>query len=338
MAAAAEILSLILRANLALAGAVVVVALARTPIRHGFGAQAAYRLWLLPVVAALAAMAPARRMGVSAQVLAEGQAGQPSSLGQVGMGLWLVGVIVAIAIMARLQKRFVRAARRGAIGPAVVGIFTPRVVVPADFETRFTGEEQALILAHERAHLRRHDPSANGAAALVQCLCWFNPLAHLGAQLMRIDQELACDAAVVEGGEADRGAYARALLKAQLAGRALPLGCYWPPRSEHPLAARLEMLVRREPDSERKALSAWLLGWSAAALSLGVWFAQPPRLELERAGVARLHTVLVPVMTPTGEMTNAVHPDTPSQAQQGAVPLMAPTGDLMPAYIPHQIF
>jgi len=338
MAAAAEILSLILRANLALAGAVIVVALARTPVRYGFGAQAAYRLWLLPVVAALAAMAPARRVGVSAQALTHGGVGQPSSLGMVGLVVWLVGVIVAIAIMAGLQKRFVRAARRGAVGPAVVGIFAPRVVMPADFRTRFTGEEQALILAHERAHLSRHDPGANGLAAVVQCLCWFNPLAHLGGQLMRIDQELACDAAVVADRDADRSAYARALLKAQLAGRALPLGCYWPARSEHPLAARLDMLVRREPDSERKALSSWLLGWSALALSLGVWVAQPPRLELERAGVAIPRGARAPVMTPTGEMTNAVHPDTPSQAQQGAVPLMAPTGETLPAYTPPDTF
>src|SRR5437868_841614 len=99
MAAAAEILSLILRANLALAAAVLVAALARTPVRHSFGAQAAYRLWLLPVVAALAAMAPARRLGVPAQALVADHASHVSSLGMVGLVVWLAGVILAVAIM-----------------------------------------------------------------------------------------------------------------------------------------------------------------------------------------------------------------------------------------------
>jgi beta-lactamase regulating signal transducer with metallopeptidase domain len=240
--------------------------------------------------------------------------------------------------MARLQMGFVRAGRAGEIGPAVVGVIVPRIVVPADFPKRFTDEERALVLAHERAHLARQDPRVNGLLALIQCLCWFNPLAHLGAHLMRIDQELACDAQVVAEAPDARGAYARALVKAQLAGRALPLGCYWPARAEHPLAVRLDMLARREPDAENKAFSVWLIGWTSVAVCLGVWAAQPPKLELQRPRMVVTRGERVPVMAPTGDMSSAVLPNRPSLPQEGAVPLMAPTGDSLPAYVAPKIF
>ena len=46
---------------------------------------------------------------------------------------------------------------------------------------------------------------------------WFNPLIHLAAHLIRIDQEIACDETVVARHPGDRKAYAQALLKAQAA-------------------------------------------------------------------------------------------------------------------------
>ena len=89
--------------------------------------------------------------------------------------------------------RVVRAARTD-IGPAVVG---RAIILPLDFEDRFTRAEQAAILAHEAQHLARGDVAANAVVALIQCLCWFNPLVHLAARWIRVDQEFACDAAVI---------------------------------------------------------------------------------------------------------------------------------------------
>jgi beta-lactamase regulating signal transducer with metallopeptidase domain len=337
MAAAAELLSLVLRANLALAAAVVLVALIAKPARLMFGAPAAYRLWLLPLVAALAAMAPTRRLGVPADLLIY-RSDQGFAAAPFVLAAWLAGAALMVAILARLQMRFVRAWRMGAAGPAVVGFLVPRILVPADFEHRFTPQEQTLVLAHERTHLSRQDPRVNALAALVQCLCWFNPLAHLGAQLMRIDQELACDAQVIDQHQDERSAYARALLKAQLAGQTLPLGCYWPARAEHPLAARLDMLARRAPDADRRSMGAWALVWLSAAVWIGAWVAQPPTLELRQSRLVVIPGQRVPVMTPTGDMSSAVLPSSPNRSQAGAVPLMAPTGDSLPAYTPPETY
>jgi beta-lactamase regulating signal transducer with metallopeptidase domain len=134
--------------------------------------------------------------------------------------------------------------RAGRGGPAVVGLIAPRVILPAD-DGSYTPQERELIRAHEREHVARKDPRAAAVVALFQCLCWFNPFAHLAAYLLRLDQELACDAAVVMNRPGTRALYARTLLKTQLATQPLPFGCYWPARSRHPLELRVEMLKRR---------------------------------------------------------------------------------------------
>ena len=59
------------------------------------------------------------------------------------------------------------------------------------------------------------------------------------ARELRLDQELACDAQVVAAHPAARRSYAEAMLKTQLAGRPLPLGCYWPAPAAHPLVERI---------------------------------------------------------------------------------------------------
>src|SRR5690606_36008933 len=102
-------------------------------------------------------------------------------------------------------------------GPAVAGVLHPRIITPADFEERFEREERKVIIAHETIHLANNDARINAIIALLRCLCWFNPLVHVGAHLMRIDQELACDATVIERHPKSRAIYAAALLKAQLA-------------------------------------------------------------------------------------------------------------------------
>src|SRR5437868_4280451 len=93
----------------------------------------------------------------------------------------LIGLVRAnlAAAVAWLQARFLRSVRRGEAGPALVGVLFPRLVVPRDYESRFTAGERRLIRAHERRHIERRDPRVNAVMALVQAVCWFNPAIHL---------------------------------------------------------------------------------------------------------------------------------------------------------------
>lgn len=224
---------------------VLLVAVARLPVRRLMGPSTAYRLWLVPPVA----------MGFALLLLfIPGHDQRLSTVALIGMLLpelaraapvWLAGAVGLVGLFAFAQARFMREVDAGRAGPAVVGFISPRVVMPAD-DGQYTPEERELIRAHERAHVARKDPRAAALAALGQCLFWFNPLAHLAAHLLRLDQELACDAFVVMRRPESRSLYAKTLLKTQLAAHALPLGCYWPARGMHPLEVRVRLLKPRK--------------------------------------------------------------------------------------------
>jgi hypothetical protein len=162
------------------------------------------------------------------------------------------------------------------VAPMLVGAWRPQIVVPVDFEARYSNEERRLILAHERAHQQRRDISINAFAAAWLCLFWFNPLIYWAIGRLRFDQELACDALVLARSGARPRRYAEALLKTQLATESvwrMPLGCYW--QSAHPLKERVAMLKRPLPGSRRR-----IVGIAFALLltifgGYAVWAAQP---------------------------------------------------------------
>ena len=287
---AADILARLLRTNLAAGAAILGVVALRKMARVRFGARLAYGLWLLPVLASAAVLLPAR------EVLAE----RPTTTGihqalQAGpamgvdplmllLGAWLAGVVAAILVMACMQHRFMMQARGGGVGPAVVGVIAPHILTPRDFAERYSPAEQALVLAHEQAHIARQDSRLNGLCAGAQCLFWFNPLIHLAARLMRIDQELACDEAVVSRFPAARRAYAEVLVKAQLAVLPLPLGCYWPPATEHPLVERIAMLRQKGGGPARRSAGAAALAALCASAGLAAWASQPADVRVITLG------------------------------------------------------
>jgi beta-lactamase regulating signal transducer with metallopeptidase domain len=300
---ATELLIGLAKSDLALsAGALAAMAL-RLPIRRWLGARTAYGLWLLPLAASAAVLLPARIVTQSPlpppPVLARVQidaALEPAPLALAPAPparkvdpilalslLWAAGVLGCAGWFARGQLRFLKLARGGLAGPAAVGMIRPRVVTPADFETRFGRAERAAILAHEAAHIALQHPRANALAAAVQAAHWFNPLVHLAAHLMRIDQELACDAAVVAGRPKLRRLYAETLLKSQLSATPLPLGCYWPAKAEHPLTRRVEMLNRAPASRRLRVAGAAGVTLLTLAGGLGAWAAQPARVVVARA-------------------------------------------------------
>jgi beta-lactamase regulating signal transducer with metallopeptidase domain len=99
-------------------------------------------------------------------------------------------------------------------GPLATGIRHPRIFVPVDFHSRYAPAERALALRHEGAHHARGDILANVAGLAVLALHWWNPIAHIAWRAFRADQEVACDATVLAGANADdRHNYGRAMLK-----------------------------------------------------------------------------------------------------------------------------
>lgn len=294
----AELLRVLLESALATSAAMLAVLVLRLPVRHVFGARVAYALWTLVPVALVAVMLPSRTIEVAAVADGGARVGEittQASAAGIDFAPWLLiawclGAFVLALSLMRNQRRF--RAELGAlhprgdgswhsqsarIGPAVIGALRGRVVVPADFESRYDAAERDLVLRHERVHVARFDLAANLVATALRCVHWFNPLQHYASGRFRFDQELAADAAVLAQRPQSRREYADAMLKTQLLLDPPPLGCHWQPA--HPLKERILMLKHPLPGAVRATLGVSL----AFALSLGTgyvaWASQPARLS-----------------------------------------------------------
>jgi beta-lactamase regulating signal transducer with metallopeptidase domain len=188
------------------------------------------------------------------------------------LALWLAGG-VALGTAILLQERAFRArAEAGRAGPAVMGVFWPRIVLPADFATRFDEQARKMVDLHERAHIKRGDPVANLVIAGIQVLGWCNPLVHLGALCARLDQEMACDATVLSLRPTLRRTYAEALVEAHTRRTGSPLACFF---AAHPLVLRVKLLGCPEPSYRRQTAGAVAIFLLAIITAGGVWTVTP---------------------------------------------------------------
>lgn len=306
-----DLILFLAKANLVLAAAVLLALALRKPVRAAFGARSAYALWLVAPLSVLALLAPARTITLPAPMAARTAAitamaeapARPTAaihpassptaslpLGEILLSLWLLVAIGGLAVQAERQRRFVRSlgklrwaegllwSDQPGVGPAVIGALAARVVLPADFAQRFTAEEQALILAHEKTHLAVGDAQINAVVTGLQCLFWFNPLIHLGAAVLRVDQEIACDAAVLARHPKTRRAYGEAMLKTQLAACAPPLGCHWPASANKQLKERFTLLAHHHANRRRHLTGAAAVAVLSLSAGVAAWAAQPPQV------------------------------------------------------------
>lgn len=81
----------------------------------------------------------------------------------------------------------------GGGSPMLLGTFWPTIVLPAQTSQRLNEREQAMVLGHELAHIRRVDLFWGLIAAIVQSLFFFHPLAWLCQRQLKIAQEIAAD-------------------------------------------------------------------------------------------------------------------------------------------------
>lgn len=276
----AAFLSILIEVNVAASVAIGLVLLTRTRVRAALGPDAAYLMWALVPIAAVAVLIPERTIVATGMTPAGGDGLETvlaSTAGVVLFAVWSIGAAAMAAILIWRQRAFLDAVKRGEAGPAVVGFVDPWVVTPRGFEQRFSETERRLMLAHEAVHLERQDARINTLAALARCVCWFNPLAHLGTLRMRADQEMSCDATVVDRRPRNRRVYAETLLKTHLAPFAPPAGCHWPAEGAHPLTERIEMLTHAPLSLARRLAAGFAVMLLAVAGGVTAWAAQPAR-------------------------------------------------------------
>lgn len=97
------------------------------------------------------------------------------------------------------------------IAPMTSGIFRHTIFLPSS-AMEWAEERRRVVLAHEMAHIKRHDGVAQISIQLFTALYWFNPLVWYAARQARLEREHACDDQVLALG-ASPADYANHLLQ-----------------------------------------------------------------------------------------------------------------------------
>lgn len=312
----AELFELLVRTSAVATVAIALVALLRPVARRTAGSFAVIWLWLLVPAVMLASAVPKANVysslsqvtdSISQSVAAlalhrveHAAINSSDSAKTATLVVWLLGALSMLARGLREWLHFVRTMGSPMPGPdgyprsanlatpVVAGLWRARLILPQGFERRFDSSERELILAHEQAHLRRHDTETGALAFFVFCLQWFNPLVYWARRAFSHDQEMACDLAAAGAGEPTRRArYAELLLRIQSAREQFPdaVGVNWMGR--HPLTQRIAVLAIPAPGRMRRRIGFCAILVATAGASVLTW-AAADRMPLPVASSAKI--------------------------------------------------
>jgi beta-lactamase regulating signal transducer with metallopeptidase domain len=159
-------------------------------------------------------------------------------------GIWIVGAVAKLALLAtrwvtysrhlhrqraevpiELAARVERLTRKlklrrpvrllvtgSPLGPAVIGLFRPTIVLPTLLTDRMSADELEPILAHELLHVRRGDLAISCLQAIGGVAWWFHPLVALAGRRLAREAERCCDEEVLAELCCAPAHYARGLL------------------------------------------------------------------------------------------------------------------------------
>jgi type II secretory pathway component GspD/PulD (secretin)/beta-lactamase regulating signal transducer with metallopeptidase domain len=149
--------------------------------------------------------------------------------------------------------------------PTVVGWLRPVILLPASALTGLRPEQLEAILAHELAHVRRHDYLVNLLQTVVEILGFYHPAVWWVSRRIRIERENCCDDLAVQvcGSSLQ---YARALAcmeEIRHNGADLAMAT-----TGGSLMARIARLLGRPTVDDRRF--AWLPGLVALLLVVGI--------------------------------------------------------------------
>ena len=170
------------------------------------------------------------------------------------------------------MTRPVRLLRSAALEvPAAVGWLRPAILLPVATLSGLSARQVEMVLAHELAHLRRHDFVVNLVQTLVETLLFYHPAVWWMSRVIRVEREHCCDDIAV-GTSGSAVSYARALAALESL-RASPLPLASPALSA--LGGSLTDRVRRLVGAPQTRCSSRWAGASVITLLTGLAVATP---------------------------------------------------------------
>lgn len=136
--------------------------------------------------------------------------------------------------------------------PMVVGWIKPVVLMPVAAINNLNIQQVEAILAHELAHIARHDYLLNILQSIIEALFYFNPSVWWISSRIRTERENCCDDMAVSicG---DSIEYARALVSLQEMQQASPMLALAFSKNKHQLLHRIKRILQ-SPDKKSNVM------------------------------------------------------------------------------------
>jgi bla regulator protein blaR1 len=154
--------------------------------------------------------------------------------------------------------------------PMVAGWLKPVILIPIGAVNNLTAEQVEAILAHELAHIYRHDYLLNLLQSVIEFLFYFNPAVWWISANIRTERENCCDDLAI-GLCGNPLTYARALVSLQEMRQVAPAFAMPFSQNKNQLLNRINRILQPSPSKSNamEKLSATLL-LLAAVLMLSV--------------------------------------------------------------------
>lgn len=156
------------------------------PLPVSFAASLTWQAWLLLGWATVVAMQIARLLVQRWRLARILNVTTPGSAE-------LVAMVNQVAEQLRMRQPPAVVITQLDCSPFACGIWRPRVVVPASLLVELDAVQLKQVLAHELAHLARHDLVWGWLTELARLLYFFHPAMLWAARRVRLERELACD-------------------------------------------------------------------------------------------------------------------------------------------------
>ena len=132
--------------------------------------------------------------------------------------------------------------------PMTWGVFRPVILFPVGAES-WPEHRRRIVLAHELAHIRRHDVLFRILSRMACAFYWINPLVWITAHRLRDESEFACDDLVLSMGTR-RVTYAEVLLEVARSAGVSKQAAF--PAIQMARRSELEGRIRAVLDPDRK--------------------------------------------------------------------------------------
>jgi beta-lactamase regulating signal transducer with metallopeptidase domain len=175
----------------------------------------------------------------------------------------LASIVSALAVRLGVTRSVTVLISTIAGSPATLGWIRPVILLPPATALGLTPRQLEALLAHELAHIRRHDYLVNLLQMMVETVFFYHPAVWWASRRIRAERELCCDDIAIDA-SGDALSYAQALTRVarlRMATAEMALGA-----SGGPLLRRIQRILGIA--SAGTAVSpAWLI---AAALVIAV--------------------------------------------------------------------